>query len=122
MKPKDKAESTPILGKIVEKRIFIIRGHRVMLSSDLSELYQVEVRALVQAVKRNHKRFPTDFMFQLSMEEAKELLRSQFVILEQNQHLKYAPYAFTEQGIAMLSSVLNSESAIKLISRLFAPS
>ncbi len=95
----------------------MIRGQRVMLSSDLAELYQVETRALIQAVKRNPKRFPPDFMFQLSLEEANELLRSQFVILKKGQHLKFAPYAFTEQGVAMLSSVLRSNVAIEVTLR-----
>jgi len=104
----------PILGKIVEKRIFLIRGQRVMLSADLAELYQVEVRALIQAVKRNPKRFPPDFMFQLSLEEAEALSRSQLVILKRGQNLKYAPYAFAEQGVAMLSCVLRSQVAIEV--------
>ena len=78
-----------------------------MLSTDLAELYGVEPRVLVQAVKRNLERFPADFMFQLTTEE-RAALRSQIVILEtgRGQHPKYAPYAFTEQGVAMLSSVL----------------
>jgi len=114
MNKKSEGANLSTLEKVVEKRIFLIRGQRVMLSSDLAELYQVEVRALTQATKRNPKRFPPDFMFQLSMEEAKELLRSQIVILEQSQHLKYAPHAFTEQGVAMLSSVLRSDVAIEV--------
>ena len=117
MSPKHTIPNSPILAKIVEKRIFVIRGQRVMLSSDLAELYQVETRALIQAVKRNPKRFPPDFMFQLSLEEANELLRSQFVILKKGQHLKFAPYAFTEQGVAMLSSVLRSNVAIEVTLR-----
>lgn len=107
-------QNLPILGKIVEKRIFLIRGQRIMLSSDLAELYQVQPKALIQAIKRNIKRFPPDFMFQLSLEEGKRLLRSQFVILKRGQHLKFAPFAFTEQGVAMLSSVLNSDVAIEV--------
>ena len=117
MSPKHTIPNSPILAKIVEKRIFVIRGQRVMLSSDLADLYQVETRALIQAVKRNPKRFPPDFMFQLSLEEANELLRSQFVILKKGQHLKFAPYAFTEQGVAMLSSVLRSNVAIEVTLR-----
>jgi hypothetical protein len=109
-----KKTELPILRKIVERRIFHVRGQRVMLSSDLSELYQVEPRTLIQAIKRNPKRFPLDFMFQLSLSEARELLRSQFVILKRGQHMKFAPYAFTEQGVAMLSSVLRSEVAIEV--------
>lgn len=86
-----------------------------MLSTHLAELYGVEVRALIQAVKRNLKRFPEDFMFQLTWNEV-DILRSQFVILRgvHGKHIKYLPYAFTEQGVAMLSSVLNSERAVQV--------
>ena len=84
-----------------------------MLDRDLAQLYGVETKVLNQAVKRNLKRFPEDFMFQLSYEEC---LRSQIVTLnrKQGQHLKYMPYAFTEQGVAMLSSVLRSDTAIEV--------
>ena len=87
-----------------------------MLDRDLAELYQVETRSLNQAVRRNIDRFPEDFMFQLNRRESEELgsLRSQTVILKRGQHRKYAPYAFTEQGIAMLSSVLRSRRAIEV--------
>ena len=86
----------------------------MLLDADLAELYGVPTKAFNQAVKRNRPRFPDDFMFQLTFEEGRELsaLRSQTVTLKRGQHRKYAPYAFTEQGIAMLSSVLNSERAI----------
>jgi len=86
-----------------------------MLDSDLATLYGVETRVLVQAVKRNIERFPDDFMFQLSKEEY-EFLRSQTVTLKtgRGRHRKYLPYAFTEQGIAMLSSVLRSEQAVQV--------
>ena len=86
-----------------------------MLDSDLAELYGVEIKVLNQAVKRNIERFPVDFMFQLTTEES-ELLRSQIVTLEtgRGKHRKYLPYAFTEQGVAMLSSVLKSERAINV--------
>lgn len=98
-------------------RIRVLRGQRVLLVGDLAELYEVEVRALVQAVKRNPKRFPADFMFHLTEQEVKAL-RSQSVILDverkgRGRHAKYPPYAFTEQGVAMLSSVLNSERAVQ---------
>ncbi|HEY9343137.1 MAG TPA: ORF6N domain-containing protein, partial [Hanamia sp.] len=99
----------------------LIRGQKVMLDRDLAEMYGVEVRVLNQAVKRNATRFPEDFMFQLSKEE-NDFIRSQIVILEKGKHTKYLPYAFTEQGVAMLSSVLNSETAIQVniqIIRLF---
>jgi len=84
-----------------------------MLGSDLADLYGVETRVLNQAVRRNAERFPKDFMFQLSWEET-SALRSQIVTLKRGQHRKYRPYAFTEQGVAMLSSVLNSPRAIRV--------
>ena len=90
-----------------------IRGQKVLLDVDLATLYGVPTKVLNQAVKRNNARFPEDFMFQLSAEETCSL-RSQFVTLKRGQHLKYRPYAFTEQGVAMLSSVLNSDRAIKV--------
>ncbi|MBI5700104.1 ORF6N domain-containing protein [Candidatus Saganbacteria bacterium] len=95
----------------VGSRIFLIRGQKVMLDKDLAALYGVPTKRLNEQVKRNKRRFPEDFMFQLSWEEAK-LLRSHFATLKPGQHIKYLPLAFTEQGIAMLSSVLNSERAI----------
>jgi phage regulator Rha-like protein len=97
----------------VEAKILFVRGQKVMLDSDLAELYEVETKVLNQAVKRNIERFPADFMFQLTVEEVAGL-RSQFVTLKtgRGQHRKYQPYAFTEQGVAMLSSVLRSERAI----------
>jgi len=97
--------------EVVEKRIYVIRGHKVMLSTHLAELYDVEPRALVQAVKRNADRFPEDFMFQLSSEEMANL-KSQIVISSWGGSRRAAPYAFTEQGVAMLSSVLKSKRAI----------
>jgi len=97
----------------IKQAIFLIRGHKVMLDSDLADLYEVEIKALNQAVKRNIGRFPDDFMFQLTAEEATRL-RSQIVTLKtgRGEHRKYLPYAFTEQGVAMLSSVLHSDRAI----------
>ena len=99
----------------VEQKIFLIRGKKVMLSQDLGELYGVEPKVLVQAVKRNLERFPKDFMFQLTFKEFK-LLRSQIVTLEdgRGKYPKYLPYAFTEQGVAMLSSILKSKKAIRV--------
>lgn len=95
--------------------ILLIRGHKVILDEDLAALYGVETRALNQAVKRNPARFPEDFMFQLTAEEAASL-RSQRVIIKagRGQHRKYLPRAFTEQGVAMLSSVLHGERAIRV--------
>src|SRR3989338_8824197 len=96
----------------IKSRIYIIRGRKVMLDRDLAELYQVETRILNQAVKRNPGRFPSDFVFKLSDVELKNL-RSQFVISSLGYGgARYTPLAFTEQGVAMLSSVLNSERAI----------
>lgn len=99
----------------IERKIFLLRGQKVMLSTDLADLYEVEPRVLVQAVKRNIRRFPKDFMFPLTAKEFRAL-RSQIVILEtgRGKHPKYLPYAFTEQGVAMLSSVLSSERAIQM--------
>lgn len=97
----------------IQSKIYEIRGQRVMLDRDLAEMYGVETRTLNQAVKRNIERFPEDFMFQLTKEEC---LRSQIVILnaEQGKHLKYMPYAFSEMGVTMLSSVLRSSTAIQV--------
>lgn len=97
----------------IERRILLIRGHKVMLSPDLAELYEVETRVLVQAVKRNRERFPNDFMFQLTRAERANL-KSQFVISSWGGSRRAAPYAFTEQGVAMLSSVLRSPRAVQV--------
>ena len=99
--------------EVIEKKIMLIRGQKVMLDADLADLYGVETRSLVQAVKRNIDRFPPDFLFQLSQAEF-ESLRSQFVISKGKGGRRYPPYAFTEQGVAMLSSVLNSQRAIQV--------
>jgi phage regulator Rha-like protein len=97
----------------VEKAILLIRGQKVMLDRDLAELYGVTTGNLNKAVKRNLDRFPDDFMFQLTLEEYRSI-RFQFGSLEKGRHSKYRPYAFTEQGVAMLSSVLNSKRAIEV--------
>ncbi|MEO6329654.1 MAG: ORF6N domain-containing protein [Ginsengibacter sp.] len=113
----------------IQNRIHEIRGERVMLDRDLASLYETETKALNLAVKRNIKRFPKDFMFQLTKEEF-ESLRFQIETLEKTdhplrlqnetlktgrgQHIKYLPYAFTEQGVAMLSGILNSDKAINM--------
>ena len=94
-------------------KIYLIRGTKVMLDSDLAELYGVETRVLKQAVRRNISRFPADFMFELTQKEYQSL-RSQNVTLKRGQHSKYPPFAFSEQGVAMLSSTLNSERAIQV--------
>jgi len=106
--------------EVIEQRIYLIRNQKIMLDRDLADLYGVQTKVLNQAVKRNLDRFPEDFMFQLTEEETRtwwrhilvQRLRSQFVTLKQGQHLKYSPYAFTEHGILMLSSVLRSERAV----------
>jgi len=112
----------------IQNRIYEIRGERVMLDRDLADLYEIETKSLNLAVRRNIKRFPPDFMFQLTKEEYDSLrfqietletnnpLRSQIATLKtgRGQHSKYLPYAFTEQGVAMLSGVLNSDKAINM--------
>ena len=119
---------TPVL---IESKIFVIRGKQVMIDRDLADLYGVETKAINQAVKRNIERFPEEFRFQLTkdeydflrsqiatLKEDEKVLRSQSVTLENDasgqrgKHAKYLPYVFTEQGVAMLSAVLHSETAI----------
>lgn len=97
----------------IEKSIYLIREQKVILDEDLARLYQVRTKALVQAVKRNLKRFPEDFMFQLTIEEYSSL-RSQIVTLSGRPGRRALPYAFTEHGVAMLSSILNSERAVEV--------
>ena len=94
----------------ISQAILLVRGHKVMLDSDLADLYKVETKVLIQAVKRNINRFPEDFMFQLTEQELSNL-RSQFVTSSWGGR-RYPPYVFTEQGVAMLSSVLRSDRAI----------
>ena len=96
----------------IESRIFQMRGKKIMFDKDLAELYGVETRILIQSVKRNIKRFPGDFTFQLTKEEM-AIWRSQIVISNWGRR-RYLPYAFTQEGVAMLSSVLNSERAIQV--------
>jgi len=100
--------------EIIASKIFEIRAKKVMLDSDLAKLYGVQTRHLTRQVRRNIKRFPTDFMIQLTRKEYRQLLRCQIGTLEKGQFSKYLPYAFTEQGVAMLSSVLNSARAIRV--------
>ena len=102
-----------IIVESVEQKIFMIRGQKVMLSTDLAKLYDVEPKVLIQAVKRNAERFPRDFMFLLSYQEV-AILKSQFVTSRWGGRRRANPYAFTEQGIAMLSSVLNSKRAVQV--------
>ena len=113
--PKPATSIAAVQAAQIEQVIHVIRGERVMLDTDLAELYGVEVKALNQQVRRNQDRFPADFMFQLTEEEW-AALRSQFVTLNagRGRHRKYAPYAFTQNGVAMLSSVLRSPRAVQV--------
>ncbi|MCC6765632.1 MAG: ORF6N domain-containing protein [Deltaproteobacteria bacterium] len=97
----------------IEQAILLIRKHKVMLDSDLATLYGVETKVLVQAVKRNLTRFPSDFMFRLTKDEFDDL-RSQIVTSSSRGGRRYPPYAFTEQGVAMLSTVLRSDRAVRV--------
>lgn len=97
----------------IQNKIYEIRGQRVMLDFDLADMYGMETKVLKQSVRRNRKRFPIDFMFELSKDEF-EHLRSQFVTSNKRGGTRYMPFAFTEQGVAMLSSVLNSDAAISI--------
>lgn len=103
-----------IVAETISRKIHIVRGHKIMLDNDLAMLYDVPTKRLNEQVRRNRKRFPKDFMFKLNNKES-SLLRSQFATSNSTSGgRRYQPYAFTEQGIAMLSSVLNSERAIKM--------
>jgi len=129
--------SSVVPADFIERKIYVIRGRKVMLDSDLAELYQVDTKVLNQAIKRNSERFPNDFMFQLTQEEVRNLIsqsvisssrlqiatlnksqskasRSQSVTLKRGENIKYLPYAFTEHGVAMLSSVLRSQRAVQM--------
>ena len=97
----------------IQKKIYEIRGKQVMLDFDLALLYGVETKVLKQGVKRNIRRFPVDFMFELTQEEFNSL-RSQIVTSNKRGGIRYMPFAFTEQGVAMLSSILKSETAIEI--------
>lgn len=105
--------STLIPTEQIEQKIFLLRSHKVMLDSDLAELYGVQTKALTRAVKRNLDRFPEDFMFQLTPGEVEDL-RRQFGTSKGRGGRRYLPYVFTEQGIAMLSSVLRSKRAVQV--------
>ncbi|MBI5873814.1 MAG: ORF6N domain-containing protein [Candidatus Omnitrophica bacterium] len=105
-------KSLSALQERIETKILFIRGARVMLDRDLAKIYRVETKQLKRAVRRNVGRFPEDFMFELSRDEYRSL-RCQFGTLKIGEHSKYLPYAFTQEGVAMLSSVLHSERAIQ---------
>ena len=102
-----------IVDEVVMSKIYIVRGQKVMLDKDLAELYQIETKYLKRQVKRNIERFPEDFMMELTKEE-EDSLRCQFGTLKRGEHIKYLPYAFTEQGLAMLSGILRSDKAIEV--------
>ena len=115
MKRRPSPLKLPVPVTRIERAVVRLRGHNVMLDVDLAALYGVEIKALNQAVKRNRLRFPPDFMFRLARADAHSL-RSQTVTLDRGRgrHRKYLPYAFTEQGVAMLSSVLRSQRAVRV--------
>ena len=100
--------------EVIISKIYLIRGQRVMIDRDLSELYRVETRALKQAVRRNSKRFPKDFMFAMSTKEFRDWRKEHISSADDKQGLRYAPFCFTEQGVTMLSCILNSDMAIKV--------
>jgi hypothetical protein len=113
MASKEKQETSLAVIEGIEEKIYLIRGQKVMLDSDLAELYQVATKVLNQAVKRNQNRFPEDFMFQLTVKEVESLaMRSQFVTASK-RNIRFRPYAFTEHGAVMLASVLKSQTAIE---------
>jgi hypothetical protein len=107
------AEAVVLADELIINRIHLIRGKRVMFDYDLAEMYAVETKQLKRQVRRNIERFPADFMFELTLQEY-ESLRSQFGTLKRGEHSKYAPMVFTEPGVAMLSSVLSSPTAIQV--------
>jgi hypothetical protein len=104
----------PLPEERFDRLILLVRGHKVILDADLAAMYGVTTKTLKQAVRRHRDRFPEDFMFELTWEEVERFLRSQIVILKRGRHLKYLPFAFTEQGVAMLSSVLRSPRAVRV--------
>jgi hypothetical protein len=102
--------------KVIERQIFVLRGHRVMVDRNLAEIYGVALKRLNEQVKRNRNRFPKDFMFQLTLEEGKALIpssRSQIATLKRGENIKYRPYVFTEHGAVMLANVLRSPIAVR---------
>jgi hypothetical protein len=106
-------EKITIPDEVIINKIYVIRDQKVMLDKDLAEIYNVETKRLKQQVRRNIDRFPDSFMFELTAEEHSSL-RSQIATLKRGRHSKYPPFVFTEHGILMLSSVLNSELAVKM--------
>lgn len=106
------AKRTMVLPERIEGAILLVRGQKVILDRDIAALYGVETRTLIQAIRRNPERFPGDFMFQIDTDEFKDCLTSQSVISKGRGGRRHRPYAFTEQGVAMLSSVLRSKRAM----------
>jgi hypothetical protein len=113
MRKKVQTNVVTIPDEVLFSKIFLIRGQKVMLDSDLAELYGVEIKRLKEQVRRNIERFPEDFMFELMPEEYKQL-KKQIGQLRRGGHSKYPPFAFTEHGVLMLSSILNSRLALNL--------
>jgi phage regulator Rha-like protein len=113
-KPKSVVRRVSVPAEVVERRIHLVRGRKVMLDSDLAALYEVETFNLNKAVKRNLNRFPEDFMFRLTREEHASLIFQSGISKAGKGGRRYAPYAFTEHGVAMLASVLNSDRAMKM--------
>lgn len=112
--PKIKNELAVIPSEIIANKIYLIRGHKVMIDRDLAELYGVDTRTLNQAVRRNKRRFPSDFMWQLTQEEFENWMSQIVISNREKMGLRKRPLVFTEQGVSMLSSVLNSERAIQV--------
>jgi hypothetical protein len=113
MANKEKQETSLTVIEGIEEKIYLIRGQKVMLDSDLAEIYQVATRVLNQAVKRNLNRFPEDFMFQLTVEEVEALTMRSQIVIASKRNIRFRPYVFTEHGAVMLASVLNSPTAIE---------
>lgn len=113
-------EPLKVTETLIESKIYLIRGQKVMLDFDLADMYSVETKRLKEPVRRNIERFPEDFMFELTKDEVEKLLkevipsRSQIATLKRGQNIKYLPFAFTEHGVLMLSSVLRSEEAVQV--------
>jgi phage regulator Rha-like protein len=107
-------KNVAIPDEVVMNKIYLIRGQKVMLDRDLAELYGVETRVLKQAVRRNGERFPQDFMFEMNKEEFEQWRKENITEADDRQGLRYAPFCFTEQGVTMLSCVLNSKRAIEV--------
>ena len=118
IKEKTDSASLIIADEVVISKIYVIRGQKVMLDSDLADLYGVETKRLKEQVRRNKHRFPDRFMFELRREEHSEILRSQNATLESGNYSKYLPFVFTEHGVLMLSNILKSERAINMSIRI----